>query len=881
MCIQKEYKRFHKIMISYVLILCSVLLLNSCNNTDLNWIDADGIKIWGENKEHASYKWDGDTFDCVANGKGILHIFLIDGQHLEIPCDAYYGALKEEYIIKDKKGDKFIGKIVDSKLEGFGVQIKTNDDKYIGNFIDGKPNGDLSLYKSDGSIHKGFWKNGQKDGNGIYIVNGKTTEGTWEKNVLISTFAKDTTIELSNGRYEGVIKDGHPHGNGIMKYKNGNIYNGHWEKGLRSGYGVLINQNDSLYGNWVENKLDGYGIYRNSSYRYEGDWTKGKPNGYGELVSIDKTTYKGFWNDGIRTDWGKIEFANNDSYEGDWENDLYNGYGVYHYSNGSFYKGEWDDGLQNGYGTYKCNNFQYEGFWEDGWMNGEGHFIYSNGDEYFGNIVENQRHGIGYYKFKNGNSFEGEFVDDKINGLGIFEFNDGGVFEGEFINGKIHGEGTLYIPLNGDTIAIVAQWNENKMPTYATVIFGNGDVYEGEIKNGRPTSNGKWDHIDNPSVISNSIHSANDYYKAHKDSWDKIVNYTSTALDVIETAASLGGGTLPIAGIARVSNIVLKTTDAAIKLASTSVDAMDEMENGDIVSALVTLGSELAINFAPKALKCKPARKIVVQLSNYAKKRISNNTLLKNSVYKPSKKLVKILKGATGTYEKKLVIPNIPISVHKILSVSRPVYLRYINKRIKNSALHNQLNAIIAKGPIELSEKELNFLFSDPQYIKQNLRSYIKAKTGNKNNFQEFFIRLSIGNKKQTEKLLNNHDIRVFVDSRIRSDGGYHEWLMTSKFKDYLLDSKWDKDGLFLALSITKFVQRTKKIKFKGGGGHPTSGYSNTSKSKEWHEKLNVVINNSSNSNELFVNIRDFAKKTLTDDKFKEFEKIFEEVFKQ
>lgn len=884
---QKRENLLYKTINLYVLFI-SIFLCCSCNKTEVKWIDANGVMIWNESQENASYKWEGNTFDCVANGKGILHTYFSDGTHTELQCNAYYGALKEEYVLKANNGNKVIGKIEGSKLEGFGVQIVSND-IYIGNFLSSKPNGKLSLYKSDGTIHKGYWKDGKKEGEGVYIVNGKTIVGTWCNNTLLSTVAKDTTITFSNGIYTGIIKDEVPFGEGSMKFNNGYVYNGSWIKGQRSGYGVLTHQTDSMYGDWHENKLNGFGVYSNPNYRYEGEWTFGKPNGYGQLVSIDKTKYSGNWKEGVRTGWGEIKYTNGDSYEGIWEDDMYNGYGEYHYSNGSYVKGEWDDGLQNGYGSYCCKDFQYEGSWEDGWMNGEGHFTYRNGDEYFGNVLENQRYGTGYYKFKNGSSYEGEFIDDKINGYGTFEFNDGGVFEGEFVNGKIHGEGTLYIPINGDTIAISAQWNGTQLPTFASVIFGNGDVYEGELINGRPTTNGKWDHTDKSSTISNAIHSANDFYKAHKETWDKIVMYTSTALVVIEVTAEVaapftGGSSLSIAGVAKVSNIALNAVDASIKTASTIVDAKDAIDNGDTTEALVNLGTELTINaafiVAPRVLKSSPARKAGVLVSIFAKKGVSKAVpLLKKSFNKPSKKLVKLFKGTNGIIGKKLEVPKVPISIHKVLSVNRPIYLRYVKTCISNSALNRQLNTIVQKGPIVLSEKEMKYLLSNSN--PSDLRAYIKAKTGNKNNFQEFFIRLSMGNKEQTEKIFDNQQFRKFINSSIRGDGGYHEWQMTSKFKDYLLDPKWEKDGKFLALSINRFIQRTSKIKFIGGGGHPTKGFSNTAKSAVWHKGLEEVINKSSSSEELFVNIRNYAQKTLTEDKMKEFSKIFEEVLKQ
>ena len=46
--------------------------------------------------------------------------------------------------------------------------------------------------------------------------------------------------------YEGEVFADIPHGYGKAEYKNGDVYKGYWNRGQRSGQGVLIYNNGSV-----------------------------------------------------------------------------------------------------------------------------------------------------------------------------------------------------------------------------------------------------------------------------------------------------------------------------------------------------------------------------------------------------------------------------------------------------------------------------------------------------------------------------------------------------------------------------------------------------------------------------------------------------------
>lgn len=203
-----------------------------------------------------------------------------------------------------------------------------------------------------------------------------------------------------------------------------------------------------------------------------------------------------------------------------------------------------------------------------------------------------------------------------------------------------------------------------------------------------------------------------------------------------------------------------------------------------------------------------------------------------------------------------------------------------LSSKVKKSALYKELMEIIAKGPFTLTEKEFAELIANPNY----LRSFILAKTGDKKLFQEFFIRLAMGNKEQARAIMEIPWVRDYLKKAIRA-GGVHEWLMTKNFQDFLLNPKWGDDGAYLALALTKFVQNTRKINFRpksiyGSGGHPSSGRQNSAASAKWHKDLAELISRCNSKEELFMAIKRFAKETLTEESYREFKRVFADVFK-
>ena len=162
------------------------------------------------------------------------------------------------------------------------------------------------------------------------------------------------------------------------------------------------------------------------------------------------------------------------------------GFGVLYTTKGKKYEGNFSKGSLLGLGRYIDEEGTcYEGIFQNNNLVGKGKIIKYNENNkitnYFGDVVDFKKNGKGEevcedYKYK------GEFLDDLRNGYGQLEFlQNGDLYEGEFKEGEITGKG-LYI------------WN-NKQQYKGDFVKGikhgkgkykwpDGFEYEGEYNNG-------------------------------------------------------------------------------------------------------------------------------------------------------------------------------------------------------------------------------------------------------------------------------------------------------------------------------------------------------------------------------------------------------------
>lgn len=734
-----------------MIVTCLVLYMASaCSSTpDYQWIRADDdVLLWLPSSDTTkSYVWKGNVIDSIANGNGILSVFDAEGEEVNSNVNLFYGASSPEDIITMDDGSRYVGALVDDKMEGFGVLVKSNE-VYIGTFHESKPNGFLKLYRNDKLYYEGYWKDGAFNGEGtLYKEDGSIKTGDWVEGRLSQTLVD---VQLPQGHYHGYTKDGKPDGLGKMNYANGTSYQGKWKTGLWEGEGLYISGNDSVYGVWEKGKVCGDVIYRTPELYFEGTFVDNVPVGAGNLAQSDGSYYSGFWLDGKREGNGDMIFSNGDSYTGEWTNNEFDGFGVYKYAAAkAVYQGDWSGGLQNGNGFYKCPQFSYNGQWEKGWMNGDGVLTFSNGDRYEGTVHENIIDGIGSYNYASGNWYEGEFVNGKMNGLGVFQFKNGNRFEGEFYDGKIYGDGTMYLVGDKGTVSITGFWpKDGSFPKEASILFENGDLYEGPLKNGVPTQDGTWisgeerqQRLD--KVNKSTLHKFNGLYKKHRET----INWCLTGISAVVTAVEVASASTvigaPVAALAHGVNVAVNVVDASMAIASASIDVMENNKLGaDNTEAVQNLTTEVSMNaafvFVPKVAKVtvKPlksgvkyvvrsqlAEQILKGGKNIAKKSALrfirgkiNGKVIRLSVAKKERKIEETLVQSKVTRKPMTALGRL-LTRFKDQTVS---YSSYLKQSKANPSLKNQL-----RFSKEGSSKNLGYnlnLYGTQKWFDKNRR---------------------------------------------------------------------------------------------------------------------------------------------------------------
>ncbi|KEG08154.1 phosphatidylinositol-4-phosphate 5-kinase [Trypanosoma grayi] len=117
-----------------------------------------------------------------------------------------------------------------------------------------------AMYFADGSFFIGQWSNNQRSGLGsLYSALGYSYEGEFKDDVPhgygVEHFPGDQT-------YVGDFVGGRPHGHGIVYYcRNGSIHVGDYSRGEKHGSGVVFYENGDVFeGNWVGGRRTGEGI---------------------------------------------------------------------------------------------------------------------------------------------------------------------------------------------------------------------------------------------------------------------------------------------------------------------------------------------------------------------------------------------------------------------------------------------------------------------------------------------------------------------------------------------------------------------------------------------------------------------------------------------
>lgn len=162
-------------------------------------------------------------------------------------------------------------------------------------YVEGYLPADVSVEKRKFDAKEGF-----VDKKESVVVSGNPTSVYSE-----STYPSDLKlIKVPGGEYIGQLNSrGQKHGNGKMRYDNGNEYEGEWKNNKRDGKGTTRYASENVYiGMWKGGKRHGFGVFHisKSGDIYRGNWSGGIKSGPGVYEYADGELDVSFYSNDIR-----------------------------------------------------------------------------------------------------------------------------------------------------------------------------------------------------------------------------------------------------------------------------------------------------------------------------------------------------------------------------------------------------------------------------------------------------------------------------------------------------------------------------------------------------------------------------------------------------
>lgn len=216
----------------------------------------------------------------------------------------YFGEFKEGKQhgmgrLVQKDGMVYEGSFVRGNLEGYAT-ITYPDSlrpdgliKYTGEVFGGDANGYGAMFFKDGSVYYGHFEHNAFNGQGVLIdMKDNTKKAGVFRNNQLSQPLDEKELDLiygskngygikltQNGRYQGNLENGIPHGMGMMDYYSGLLYVGEFAAGMANG--------------------DGMSEDRNTGQKYVGEFMDDAMTGKGIMYYPDGRKERGYFKDGV------------------------------------------------------------------------------------------------------------------------------------------------------------------------------------------------------------------------------------------------------------------------------------------------------------------------------------------------------------------------------------------------------------------------------------------------------------------------------------------------------------------------------------------------------------------------------------------------------
>lgn len=197
----------------------------------------------------------------------------------------------------------------------------------------------------------------------------------------VSSKFRPTRIYFKNAIFEcQTYDDQQVSGFGILKFKNGDIYEGSIKQG----------------------QLDGLGRYSFAGGQmHEGLFECSKYSGQGSQVMKNGDVFKGWFKEGRRCGRGLYVWSDSSSLESVFVDDVCHGLGDMRYADGTFYNGDYKENRRDGKGIYQnSRGVIFEGNWKDDKKQGNCRVTLPNKDTYKGYFVDDKMEGTFIVKTK-------------------------------------------------------------------------------------------------------------------------------------------------------------------------------------------------------------------------------------------------------------------------------------------------------------------------------------------------------------------------------------------------------------------------------------------------------------------------------------------------
>lgn len=190
-----------------------------------------------------------------------------------------------------------------------------------------------------------------------------------DKQKIFDLAALYADVPPSKEVYRGEMDSfGRPHGKGSKQHSNGDVYDGNWFNGTRSGDGLMLYSNDDVYrGRFEKDNFHGRGVlWSADGCEYNGQWDQGVKSGTGSQLYPNGDRYEGDWKENQRTGFGRfVSCQGNEVYCGLWEKDQWHGRGVSMESlkkDGKLQEGLWDHSEEKYSAAFDLQFIEFEDF---------------------------------------------------------------------------------------------------------------------------------------------------------------------------------------------------------------------------------------------------------------------------------------------------------------------------------------------------------------------------------------------------------------------------------------------------------------------------------------------------------------------------------------